>query len=152
MDFYFFDSSAVVKRYVFETGSTWVRSLFSGTGGFCLANITAVEFTSAVVRRTKGGTIQPALTSAALSKFRFDWTNGFLVLEVTPMLVANAEALAEKHFLRAYDAIQLSTLLELNNQRKAFGISSLTLISADAELNSAATKEGFTVDDPNTHP
>jgi len=29
---------------------------------------------------------------------------------------------------------------------------SLTLVSADADLNAAATAEGLAVEDPNTHP
>jgi hypothetical protein len=34
----------------------------------------------------------------------------------------------------------------------AFDLSALTLISADAAFNSAATAEGLTVEDPNNHP
>jgi hypothetical protein len=50
---YFFDTSAIVKRYIAETGTVWVQSLSdpSASHRIYLASITAVELTSAVVRR-----------------------------------------------------------------------------------------------------
>jgi hypothetical protein len=56
---YFFDSSAIVKRYVNETGTAWVRRLTrkGRPEPIYLARITAVELTSAVARRRKGGTL-----------------------------------------------------------------------------------------------
>jgi uncharacterized protein len=48
---YFFDSSAIVERYVQETGTAWVRRLTRhGPVPIYLARITAVEVTSAVAR------------------------------------------------------------------------------------------------------
>ena len=52
---YFVDSSALVKRYVRETGTAWVRSITrrrSSTDIF-IALITAVEVTSAIARRRR---------------------------------------------------------------------------------------------------
>ncbi len=50
------DSSALVKRYVQEVGTSWVRSLtHRGTANqIYLVRITAVEVTSAVARRRRG--------------------------------------------------------------------------------------------------
>jgi hypothetical protein len=42
--------------------------------------------------------------------------------------------------------VQLSAALEIHANDP-----SLTLLSADVELNSAAMAEGLTVDDPNSH-
>jgi hypothetical protein len=58
-----------------------------------------------------------------------------------------AALLADTHVLRAYDAIQLAAALEVRSQDP-----SLTLVSADVDLNAAATAEGLPVEDPNTHP
>jgi predicted nucleic acid-binding protein len=58
-----------------------------------------------------------------------------------------ASRLADSHVLRAYDAVQLAAALDIHR----LGLS-LTLLSADAELNTAAIAEGLTVDDPNNHP
>jgi hypothetical protein len=61
-------------------------------------------------------------------------------------------ALAERHGLRGYDAIQLAAALEINSFRTGQGLPPITLLSADAELNAAAVRDGLTVDDPNSHP
>jgi predicted nucleic acid-binding protein len=59
--------------------------------------------------------------------------------------------LAERHVLRGYDAVQLAAALKVHREYVAFG-GSCTLVSADAELNSAALAEGLSVENPNDHP
>jgi uncharacterized protein len=59
--------------------------------------------------------------------------------------------LAETHSLRGYDAVQLAAALMVHNMRQALGLPALELVSADRDLNDAATTEGLTVDNPNTH-
>lgn len=66
---------------------------------------------------------------------------------VSAGLVAQAATLARRHALRGYDAVQLAAALEIHATDP-----SLTLLSADAELNTAATAEGLAVEDPNSHP
>ena len=65
---------------------------------------------------------------------------------VSAGLVAQAATLARRHALRGYDAVQLAAALEIHATDP-----SLTLLSADAELNTAATAEGLSVEDPNSH-
>jgi len=60
--------------------------------------------------------------------------------------------LAESHGLRAYDAVQLATALEVNASWAPIGLGGITVISADQDLNAAATTEGLCVDDPSVHP
>ena len=60
--------------------------------------------------------------------------------------------LAEKHGLRGYDAVQLASVLEIHRQHLAVGLPSPVLVSADAELNSAALAEGLQIENPNLHP
>ena len=68
MAVYFVDSSALVKRYVREAGTSWVRRLTrQGTSNYIyLARITVVEVTSAIARRRKGGTVLGAAISEGL--------------------------------------------------------------------------------------
>jgi hypothetical protein len=54
---------------------------------------------------------------------------------------------ARTHALRDYDAVQLAAALEAHSLAP-----SLTLLSADADLNAAATAEGLLADDPTSHP
>ena len=66
-------------------------------------------------------------------------------------LVNQAMRLAESRFLRGYDAVQLSAALQIYRRYFALG-QSLTLVSADADLNAAAVAEGLLVEDFNGHP
>ena len=83
-----------------------------------------------------------------LGHFRRHLIQRYLVLELTPSLLADATRLARAHGLRAYDAVQLAAALEVNRIYQPAGHGPVTLISADRELNSAAAAEGLTVDDP----
>lgn len=150
---YFFDSSALAKRYVTEIGTRWVQSLTdqAAGNGVYVARITLVELVAAISRRRKNGDLTPADADAALADVRADFVSDYQVIEVTAALVAQAEALAEKHALRGYDAVQLVAALEVNNAYLAAGQPPATLVSADLELNNAGLAEGLNVDDPNTH-
>ncbi len=76
MAVYFFDSSALVKRHVSESGSDWVRSLTRAKAAHTLyiARITAVEIISAITRRQRGGSLSPAQAGAILAHFRRNLT------------------------------------------------------------------------------
>jgi uncharacterized protein len=151
---YFCDSSAVVKRYVQETGTSWVRRITrqDAANPNYLARITVVEVTAAIARRRKGGSLLPARASSILSRFRKHLSGRYTVVEITPALLADAAKLANTHALRAYDAVQLSAALTLNAQGTAVGLGGIVLVSADVELNKAAQAEDLLVEDPNMHP
>ena len=151
---YFVDSSALVKRYVQETGTSWVRRLTRRRPStvIYIAHITGVEVTSAVARRRKGRTLIAAQASSILRRFHQHLAGRYTVIEMTPALFNDAMRLANTHALRAYDAVQLSAALEINQKEQDAGFAPVTLISADQALNDAATAEGLAVDDPTSHP
>jgi predicted nucleic acid-binding protein len=150
---YFFDSSALAKRYVTETGTTWVQALTNPAAGHSLyvARITLVELVSAVTRRRRNGDLTPTAADAALADIRADFAADYQVIEIAAALIARADTLAERHALRGYDAVQLAAALEVNAAYVAAGQPPVILISADLELNAASTAAGLSVDDPNTH-
>lgn len=151
---YFFDSSALVKLYVAETGSTWVSALAepSAAHHIFIARISAVELASAVARRERAGHLTRSEAVLARSQFDADLAYLFRVVEISKSLLTQAMTHAEVHFLRAYDAVQLSAALVLATERAARGMSPITLISADAALNGAAVAEGLRAENPNLHP
>jgi len=146
---FFLDTSTVLKRYVQETGTPWVQALAAPTAGHSLivVRITLAETVAAVTRRERGGSITPQDAATAVADFQLDFARQYIVVEVSAGLVAQAATLARRHALRGYDAVQLAAALEIHPNDP-----SLTLLSADAELNTAAIVEGLTVDDPNSHP
>lgn len=153
MTVYFCDSSALVKAYVQERGSGWMRALLDPAAEhpLYLAAITGVEVIAAVTRRLRRRDMTATDSAAALMQFRQDFEQRYRLLDLTPLLVARAMTLAETHGLRGYDAVQLATAVEVHVRGLPLGLPALTLVSADDELNRAARAEGLIVEDPNTH-
>lgn len=156
MPVFFFDSSALVKRYVHETGTTWVVGVTGSAAGnrIRIARITGVEVVSAITRRARAGSISVADATAALTLFRHDFLNSFTVVDIQASLISEAMQLAERYALRGYDAVQLAAALDVNTLLLSLlsGPPGLILVSADTALNAAAIAEGLSVDDPNAHP
>jgi uncharacterized protein len=146
---YFLDTSAVVKRYVLETGTAWVQALTAPAAGHvhCVARITRPETVSAITRRERGGHITPAHAAMALTDFDQDFTRQYLIVTLSDALIDHAAVLARTHALRGYDAVQLAAALEVWAQ-----IPTTVLISGDGDLNAAAIAEGMPVEDPDAHP
>lgn len=151
---YFCDTSALVKRYVAETGSAWLSATIAPQAGnyVFVARITFVELISAITRRERGGHILATDAKNAKSQFETDFSSEFFNVEISETLIFEAGRLAEKYALRGYDAVQLAAALETEKERITSGLSSLTLLSADTDLNAAAASESLSVDNPNNHP
>lgn len=150
---YFLDTSALVKRYAMETGTAWVTSLIDPAAGnrIYVARITGVEAVSALTRKKRGDHITSAEAATALDALRSELGVILRIVEITPATLNEAMLLAEKHALRGYDAVQLASAIEANNRRTSPNLSSLTLVTADADLNAAGAAEGLSTDDPNDH-
>lgn len=151
---YFFESSALVKRYARETGSAWVISLFRPVlaNRIYVARLADVEIISALTRRMRRRSLGPVSTAKAIARFRRAFHGKFRVVEITDVLTTRAASLAEKYALRGYDAVQLAAALTANEGRLLAGANALVFVSADRKLNAAAGAEGLMVQDPNTHP
>jgi uncharacterized protein len=77
---YYVDSSGLVKRYVREGGTGWVRRLTRRNPStvIYIARITAVEVTSAVARRRKGKTLTSAKASSSLTGANHEFSTSTL--------------------------------------------------------------------------
>lgn len=150
----YFDTSALVKAYVSEAGSKWVRSLVDPGAGndVFILRVTEVEMTSAIIRQRNARALPASDAASLLADFRSDAAAELFVIDVSQGLFTHTCALVEHYGLRTYDVLQLAAALELHSYRTGLGMASLTLVSADHELNSAAQAGGLAVDDPNMHP
>ncbi len=152
MTAFFCDSSAIVKRYIAETGSAWIAATTDPKNNrVYVARIAFVEVIAAITRREKGNHISAIDADNARLTFEHDYLNEFQKVEISETLINEAANLAKKYALRGYDAVQLAAALETEKERLAVGLSSLTLLSADTDLNAEATAVGWSVDDPNNH-
>lgn len=147
---YFFDSSALVKRYVAETGSTRVISLLDPAtkNRIYLAHTTTVLVSAAISRRVREGTLTVTAAQPLLNKFLLDVSARFQMIALDTPVVRRAVTLTEVHPLRAADAIQLATAVKVNDDRRAHGDSSLVLVCSDQSLLRAAVAEGLVTEDP----
>ncbi len=148
----------MVKNYVIETGTIWVKNIFNAVTTKIIygVSIAQVEVVSAIARRLKSGTLTISDASTAATQFKYDFINDFRIVEIERLLLDRAVTLSEKYALRGYDAVQLAAALEvyanLINLKIDFNRSTFTFVSADKELNSAAQNEGLTVENPNNYP
>lgn len=151
---YFFDTSALVKRYASETGTAWVFRLVrpATANRLYLTRITGAEVVSALTRRERAGRLGGRATTKALARFEREFANRYAAIEVSAKLVSGAMKLARTYALRGYDAVQLAAALEVHHPRSAAEAGALILICADDALNAAAVAEGLAVDNPNHHP
>ena len=150
MGHYYFDSSALVKRYVVETGTDWVNNLYLDPDQtIYLARISGAEIIAALFRRVRIGELLPVDADKAATQFKEDFRTRYQVVEVTEKVVDSAMDLAEKHNLRGYDAIQLAAALELNLVRNSLCLSPIMFVCADNQLNEVARTVGFQIENPN---
>ena len=145
----FLDSSAILKRYLAEQGSRFIGELLNEPEAeFYIAQIAAVEVASALTRQAINKQISKRRAQTAISQFRSDRTSVYRVVAITDALIEYAMQLAGTHALRAYDAVQLATVLTI--ARHVTGLT-VTFVCADEPLNKVAHSEGLPVENPNHH-
>jgi len=154
MAHYYLDSSGLVKRYMAEAGNARVQGLCArGSGNtIYISRITGVEVMAAIFRRLRMGDLQSRDARAVARRLTDDFGGAYHTIEATAAVVARAMDLAETRALRAYDAIQLGTALQLQRIRSEMYLPPVTFISADDDLNEAAETEGLLAQNPNAHP
>ena len=73
MGYYYFDSSALVKRYVLEKGTQWVDAIFQEKDRvLIIANIGIVEIYSALSKKKREKEINEEDFTFAIAKFEED--------------------------------------------------------------------------------
>jgi uncharacterized protein len=153
MAVYFIDSSALVKRYVNETGSAWILRLFdpASNNRVLIAAITGVEIIAAISRRERSGSIASTNAKALCDQFRHDYRSDYQIVKITDNVISSGMILSETYGLRGYDAVQLAVGCAIKAVCLASGVL-LTFVSADRELNTSALREGMAIENPNDYP
>jgi uncharacterized protein len=151
---YFVDSSALVKRYVPETGSAWIRVLLAPKTGnsLLIARITWVEVLSALARREREGSLTLTDRTLIIQRFRSHLNNQYQVIELDTTLAETAGQLVGQYPLRAYDAVQLASVLRIQPAFATEQSTSLIFLTSDDRLNTIAQALGLLTDNPNHYP
>jgi predicted nucleic acid-binding protein len=158
MAIYFFDTSALVKRYALEDGRKWVQGITDPDAShrIYIGRITGAEVVAAMSQNVRDGDTTPVDAAKVIADFRYDFDNQYSIIEITDVVVTTAMRLIETHTLKGYDGVQLAAALEIQNQLLSIGLSvfghpALIMVSADKQLNKAALAEGLVVENPQAH-
>jgi hypothetical protein len=152
MTIYYVDSSALLKKYVDETGSAWTRQVLAAPAVVITAQLALVEIASALNRRVREGTVTAHDYARLAGDFRDECRDRFQIITLDQVLVNLSWAVLERHALRAYDAIHLVSALVMDRQWMEARLAAPIFLAADDRLLRAAQAEGLAVDNPNLHP
>jgi len=121
----YFDTSALVKRYVRESGSNQVKSLIA-------SRLALLEDSSAFRRWREAQDLDARHFAAILKRFDADRVH-FELIEPTPEVLGRAEKLARERKVRSLDAIHLASMLCFSDSTNF----RIPLITADEDQRSA---------------
>ena len=106
----YLDASALIKRYVAETGSAAVGKLIDQAEALGTSVISRAEVSAAFAKAVRLKFVTRDAAASAMKQFAADWPH-FIRLQLTETLVARAASLAWEQGLRGYDAVHLATAL-----------------------------------------
>jgi len=138
MDYAYFDTSALIKRYVEELGRREVLERLRKSR-CVISAILPVEVRSALRRRVADRTLDAKRLPTILKRFAADrpyWT----VIDVSSDVLAGAEALSGAHPLRALDSIHVASAKLFGDRTAA---EAFTFVSADAHQTGVAEALGL---------
>ncbi len=154
MSSFFLDSSALVKRYLTETGSSWIKQLTepAAENAIAVAEITRVEAAAAIAARHRAsGGISRQERDGIVALLLKHFDREYQIVTLSPGIIGRAVGLTQNHRLRGYDAIQLAAALAANKTLLEVELAALTFVAADRDLLSAALYEGLQAENPNDH-
>jgi predicted nucleic acid-binding protein len=153
---YYLEPSALVKYYVTEPGSTWVRQVVDVEEHVLVsAEITITEVAAALGVIARTGRISRRQRDAFWGQFTRDLLRRYDFLPTSRAIITRAAALCLQHPLRGFDAIHLASGLGLQETLAQQGAEddalSSTYVTSDDRLVAAAQAEGLMVENPFWH-
>ena len=142
MAHYYLETSALTKLYVRERGTERLLEIAARAKAnrLTILTISQIEFRSAVRRRERNGDIPSRIAQELLELFQTHLETRFNLQPVTDAVINVAAGLIDRHFLRAFDAIQLAGFVALLQGASA---ESPIFVCADEELLAAAGRDGL---------
>jgi predicted nucleic acid-binding protein len=145
----FLDTSALVKAYLHETGTSTVHALLDQFKGMLyVSNHVALETLATLAYKHRDGRLTKRQYRRAREEFFTDFRNEFRLVPVTDEILQTAMRLADDHRklgVGAVDLIHVATVLHL---RLKTAPPSITVACADRSMRRLASAAGFQVFDP----
>lgn len=153
MNYFYFDASALGKRYAAEAGTPLVNHLFETVEKSRLTalSIGVGELLSIIVRRHNSGTLDEQTFQQASTELRREVIQAadFTLQSIPETLVLASLPLIEKHSLNATDALVLASALGMASALRRAD-SDIVLVASDMRLLRAAGNEGLATLNPET--
>ena len=151
MNQFYWDASALAKRYALESGTPLVNHLFSNASQdrmMCLS-IGTGEVISVFVRKKNAGIINSTAFSQAMIDFRAEVIDsaGFRLVAASQVQIFASHSFIERYSLNATDAIVLRSTLDLAIMYQQTG-DDMVLLASDRRLVTAAQREGLKTFNP----
>jgi predicted nucleic acid-binding protein len=134
----YLDTSSLVKLYVEERDSRKVVDLVRSSKVTATSIVAYAEARAAFARRFREKAFTAREYRRLISSFNKDW-DYYLVVGATKELVWLSGDLAEKHSLRGFDAIHLSSAIFLREELS----SPITFSCSDQKLQKASQLENL---------
>ncbi len=138
----FFDTSALIKRYIQEKGSNKVDLLMNEADRVIVSAITEIETCSAFRRLLSERAVTEGDYRVLMREFETDYPY-FTRVDLDDLAVSCAKYAIGKYRLKTLDSIQLGTALAVRDDIDYF-------VACDARLTHSARKEGLHVINPMT--
>lgn len=142
MENFYFDTSALIKRYFGEDGSEKIQNIFSQSPYIITSILTYPEVYSTIHRLHREGFLTKKQLKLICLQFERDWKE-FTVVECNDKLCDLIQKLIERFPLRGADLVQLSSAVKCHEH----GIK-LKFVSSDQRLINAADEYGFSTLNP----
>ena len=127
---FFFDSSAIAKRYIKEDGSDLVDQLFLKADSIVVSSICLPEIMSALARRRRERKLN-AVQYNQCKRSAIEDFSAFEICQLSSGVIRRSIILLENAELRTLDALQLACAIETKES---------VFVSSDKRQNAAAEK------------
>ena len=134
----YLDTSSLVKLYVRESNSRETKLLAQTAQVLATSRIAYVEARAAFARKRRDRGLSASQYRSILRYLDQDW-DSYFVVDISESLVKMAASLAERHSLRALDAIHLASGFALHEKAGRM----VTFHCFDVRLSAAARDEGL---------
>lgn len=137
----FADSSALIKLYIEETGSTAMAGL-AKRHRLAVSTLAYAEVYATFARRLRESLLDEEEHTTVVGRFDRDWQS-MVIVPFQPTLLGLVPRLVSQHPLRGADAVHLASALFLRTSRLE-----ITLAASDRQLVTAAEAEDLGVFNP----
>ena len=142
---YYFDTSALVKRYApNEANSQLVSAFFTNTHRIYTSALTQTEMISAFCIKERNKQFSKLELQTAIQDYKAHSPANYILIQPSNLTHNIAENLILTHPLRAYDALHVATAIEIIQQAN-IKPQDLEFHTADKDQAAAAKAEGLTV-------